>query len=473
MWLPILALFWIIGTLIVHRLLGVWYLWAVRRGMRSGKNPEPELAAIPAPTGQVPVKFVRLKSEVDSALIARFVRRRTRRIVIHLIAGGSLVLLLAWIVLALISPVGISLERLCVLALMLGVTAVIQTLSLTLSRKGQLASAGVWMLSATAGFLLAVVHVIVVSLALTSAAAGHIPARIFVLAIQEVLAILAVGLVFWTLLQVREGIRRLLNFGPETLAISASWILVALFTSVIWRYGQYGERAWLLILSLPIYLAVLRAMFSIRTVTQEAPVELLYLRTFGPGRRSERFLRSLVRWWTDVGPVGLISGEDTANSTLSGTAALAMLTGSTNRLFVRTAAEARTRVQNRSMQPTADGTYSVTELLCTSETWQMVVVELMRSVAVVVIDLRTYHPENRGVAFEVRALAQVVSSPEKIIHIVDKLTDMQAIEGLLRESWSHRAKPVVLGIYELSEATGRTIKGLLTHLSRLRAQSSV
>lgn len=471
-WGPVLVLFWSAGTLIVHRLVHASYARALRRGMTSGSTLESLQGPRAAADGAASVTLSRLPCEADPAIVRRFVGLRTRHVVIHLAAGGFLVVLLSWMILTIVDPIGFSAARVAGLALLLGAAALAQTLVTSFSRNGQLSSAGVWLLSATAGLLLGLVHVVVVNLALEPVGSGSIYWRMLLLLLQEAIALLAVGVVFWLLLQARQGVIKLLRFGPEPLAISTVWIVVALLTTTIWSHGQHGERAWLLVLPSFAYLVLLRAMFAAWTAPSGTPVAVLYLRTFGPGRRGERFLRRFSRWWSIQGPVRLITGEDTARSTLSSTAALALLTGRMNQLFVTNPEEAAASVRRQATGPTADGTFPVTELLCTAATWRSVVVELMRAVAVVVLDLRAYQPEHRGVVFEVNALAQEVD-PARIIHVVDHATDVQAVDALLRQAWSRRAEPVNLKMYELPEDLEQAIEGLVTLASRVAREERI
>jgi hypothetical protein len=161
--------------------------------------------------------------------------------------------------------------------------------------------------------------------------------------------------------------------------------------------------------------------------------DLLVLRVFSLGKRREVLFDAVTRHWRYIGNVYLIAGTDLALSTVAPHQFLAFLSGRLDRLFVR--GEMTLERSLRALDPRrdADGRFRINDFFCHADTWQRVLLRLLKSTDVVMMDLRNFAKNNAGCVFEIKELVQRVPF-ERLVLIVDATTDKTFLDQVLGES---------------------------------------
>ncbi|MPZ73333.1 MAG: hypothetical protein GEU74_08900 [Nitriliruptorales bacterium] len=172
----------------------------------------------------------------------------------------------------------------------------------------------------------------------------------------------------------------------------------------------------------------------LRPATHPGNLRLLFLRTFGSRRRSERLLRDVTRPWAYLGTVQMIAGPDLATASLQPHEFLDFVRGRLARRFVRGPQDLAERLAAREERPDRDGRYRVEEYFCHDDTWRMTVQHLAAESSAVLMDLRGFTAANRGVAYELGVLVDLYPL-EQVVLAVDTSTDGAAVRGSVERVW--------------------------------------
>jgi hypothetical protein len=151
---------------------------------------------------------------------------------------------------------------------------------------------------------------------------------------------------------------------------------------------------------------------------------------FSLGRLSERLFDALATSWRHVGSIRLIAGPDLATTTVEPHEFLDFLGGKLARRFI----VGPKTLDLRISEPDRDGRFRVNDFFCHDDTWRMVLSRLVSESDAVLMDLRGFSPQNRGVAFEINEVVNVVPL-ERVVFVVDDTTDERFLEQTVQESW--------------------------------------
>lgn len=212
--------------------------------------------------------------------------------------------------------------------------------------------------------------------------------------------------------------------------------LFLIFASFFGMWLLLGGIAWFLVAPLA-FMAYKTTLWLLqRYPPQQSPHApgLTFLRVFSLGRRSERLLDHLARYWRYLGSVQLITGPDTARSTIKPQQFLDFITGKLAGHFVRDAAtlERRLATCNRSRGP--DGLYSVNNFFCHRNTWQQALPRLAGSDDRVLMDLRSFSDRNQGCIHELEYLVARVPL-QRFLLLIDGTTDIDFLQRVLARAW--------------------------------------
>ncbi len=289
-----------------------------------------------------------------------------------------------------------------------------------------------------------------------------------------VLQTLLVWLVFKLFVWFQE-LQRLLT--PEILHAHLCWTYLTLYF-LAWTLGEAlfsdsGRLRWGLLLALALYLAVLHTLlFRIRAQRSRLPPKrLLLLRVFGRADTREDLLDALGDTWLRIGAVDLIAGSDVASRTLRSSMLEAFLLRRSDDQFLKTNADVDARLDYLRSEIEGDARYTVNGVYCYGNVWQRAFVRLAQESAAVLMDLRGFTSENRGCAWELAYLVQRTAL-RRIVLLVDRRTDLQALEQVVGEAWTHlplespnahdpEPELKVLSFTRRSEAERRTLFELL------------
>lgn len=222
----------------------------------------------------------------------------------------------------------------------------------------------------------------------------------------------------------------------QSILLDAVWLLFAAshaaffaFDGVIWVLS--GPAAFL------VYKAFTRvghALAGADTGAVAGAPQLLLLRVFALGRRSEALFDNLTLHWRHIGSVRLIAGPDLVTTTLEPHEFLDYLTGKLARRFVDGAMALESRLAEMDVLPDRDGRYRVNEFFCRADMWKEVLARLVVGSHVVLMDLRGFTERNAGCRHEIEELIDRVPL-SRVVLITDDTTDTPLLDRVLRDGW--------------------------------------
>lgn len=243
----------------------------------------------------------------------------------------------------------------------------------------------------------------------------------------------ACALAGWAWLRwIRRGyLRKTLN--DRTLVLDALWLL---FSSSYAMWLALSGLAWAAAPLVAFAACKLVATPRRRSAAPAASRGLTFLRVFSLGRRSDRLLESVARHWRHVGSVQLITGPDVAHSTVQPHQLLDFVSGRLATHFIGDAASLERRIAERDTAPDRDGRHRINNLFCHADTWQAALARLVAQGDTVLMDLRSFGPNNAGCVFELRTLVDVVPMARCVL-VIDDSTDRAFLSRTLDEAWQH------------------------------------
>jgi hypothetical protein len=229
----------------------------------------------------------------------------------------------------------------------------------------------------------------------------------------------------------------------QSILVDQWWLLF--FLTQCLMMSVYGWVAAAMLLPYVTYRAVLTIgrTAAARRAATDRPVRLLLLRVFGSRGRSEALLRDVGAYWRHVGSVEMIAGPDLVSENLEPHEFLDFAAGRLARQFVTGPDDLQARLRRLDLMPDADGRFRVTEFLCHDDTWRPVLDALVRTVDVILIDLRGLDPGRRGVVHEIHQLA-ALGLLDRVVALVDGSTHLPFLHHTLDQAGAAllRAVPV-------------------------------
>jgi hypothetical protein len=256
-----------------------------------------------------------------------------------------------------------------------------------------------------------------------------------------VLGFAVFGLVGWLTLR-RIGARyERKKISDQSVTLDYVWLLFGFVQSIPLFFGG---AAWILsgLVAFAAYKVVALASFSLlgRGIpTESTTPKLLLLRVFSLGKRSERLFDALAKHWRHLGSISFIAGPDLATTTIEPHEFLDFLSGKLARRFIDGPETLSRRVSEMDLEPDRDGRFRVNDFFCYDDTWQLVLSQLESDSDAVLMDLRGFSQENRGVVYEINEVINVVPL-ERVVLIVDRTTDEEFLRQIIQGCWE-RMKP--------------------------------
>jgi hypothetical protein len=251
-----------------------------------------------------------------------------------------------------------------------------------------------------------------------------------------VLGFIAFGLAGWLTLRWIGSRYERKNISDQSITLDAVWLFLGVAQSITLLI--FAGLAWIFagLLAFIICKFVVRTGFSLlnREVSTGENPRLLLLRVFSLGRRSERLFDALATSWRHVGTIRLIAGPDLATTTVEPHEFLDFLGGKLARRFIDGPEALDLRISEADLEPDRDGRFRVNDFFCHDDTWRMVLSRLVSESDAVLMDLRGFSPQNRGVAFEINEVVNVVPL-ERVVFVVDDTTDERFLHETVRRAW--------------------------------------
>jgi hypothetical protein len=146
---------------------------------------------------------------------------------------------------------------------------------------------------------------------------------------------------------------------------------------------------------------------------------LTFLRVFSLGRRSDRLLDTLARYWRYIGAVQMITGPDVARSTVQPHQFLDFLSGRLASHFVTDRISLQRSLAERHRAPDANGRFRINNFFCHADSWQRLLPRLVEEGDAILMDLRGFAASNAGCIHELHCLVQSVPL-DRCVLIVDE-----------------------------------------------------
>ncbi len=227
------------------------------------------------------------------------------------------------------------------------------------------------------------------------------------------------------------------KLSDQSLAADSLWLFSgAVYGAFLMGLGTFWGLLGLV--AFAVYKAVSSLLPPQAAQPAARPPQLLQLRTFAPGDRSERLHYSFSAQWRYIGSACMIGGPDLARTTLEPSGFLAYIAGRLAELFIESRAKLEQRVQQIDTAPDPDGRYRIQTLYCYDDTWQPAVQQLLARSDAVLMDLRGFTADNLGCRIEIQMLRDRMPL-ERVVFAVDSGTNTDDLRAILAEARARTA----------------------------------
>ena len=261
------------------------------------------------------------------------------------------------------------------------------------------------------------------------------------------------------------------RLSDESLTIDTVFLFFGITQSISFAFEGATWAATGLAAFLAYKLVTIAGFALLRRLPAPAPRRLLLLRVFALGARSERFFDVLRKHWLRLGSVSMIAGPDLVTSTVEPHEFLEFASGELAGRFVTGRPDLERLIAAIDRAPDPDGRYRVNEFFCHADTWQMAMHRLVEESDVVLMDLRSFSPANRGCVYELGELLEAIDFA-RVVFVVDRTTDRAFLETTLRVLWSavgpsspnRRSPAPTARLLAVERSTAAEIRGLMATL---------
>ncbi|HVP50184.1 MAG TPA: hypothetical protein VMT56_03075 [Candidatus Bathyarchaeia archaeon] len=303
----------------------------------------------------------------------------------------------------------------------------------------------------------------------SSAGLGAVGTFIAMIVAGTLLFSIAIG---WPALRILGRRYERKKFSDQSLTLDTIWLVFAVVQSI---YLAFQGPLWILtgLFAFLAYKIVSAVAFRrlLATQTQGPSTTLLLLRVFSLGKRSESLFDKLRRHWQYLGGTLMIAGPDLVTTTVEPHEFLDFVRGRLGRRFVSGIHDVEGRLASLDTAADPDGRHRITEFFCHNDTWQMTVERLAAFSDVVLMDLRSFSPSNRGCVFELGRLLDAVDL-NRIVFLIDATTDRSYLESTLQRLWrsvcaesKNRLQPAPRArLFPVSRQDEPELRALMGHL---------
>ena len=255
----------------------------------------------------------------------------------------------------------------------------------------------------------------------------------------QLAGVLVLGLFGWIVFRQISIRYERKKISDQSITLDAVWLLFA----IAYTIGMTSRGIeWILggLIAFGVYKVVVWMGFSLRGGRADAAKapKLLLLRVFSLGKRSERLFDALGRHWRHLGSLQLIAGPDLATTTVEPHEFLDFLRGRLARRFISSPEMLDLRLAEMDLEPDRDGCFRVNEFFCRADTWKAVLARLVGISDAVLMDLRSFSPDNAGCIFEINTLIHTAPLA-KVAFLIDETTNEALLRETVQQAWAGRA----------------------------------
>lgn len=244
------------------------------------------------------------------------------------------------------------------------------------------------------------------------------------------------GFIGWRLLGWVGRKYQLKQINDQSLTLDAMWLMFGVVQAITLVFEAWG---WIFtgVVAFAVYKMTVSVGFAKgyrHPSKTEEPPDLLLLRVFALGRRSEALFRMLSKLWLRTGNIRMIAGPDLTTTTVEPHEFLEFLGRRLRQCFIQDRAGLDDRMAAMDPSPDRYGLHRVEEFFCHADTWQMTMEQLSMRTGAVLMDLRNFSPSNQGCLYELQILLNNVYLPQVLL-IVDHTTDSDFLRQTLFRLW--------------------------------------
>lgn len=297
-----------------------------------------------------------------------------------------------------------------------------------------------------------------------------VPISLFFLAL---LGMIFLGTIGWAMSKIIKYLYLSKRISDQSLLIDSIWFLLAIIQSIEFVF----ENPWWTLfglVSFAIYKIVAGIAFSFykkRSGSPEKAPQLLILRVFSLGEKSESLYNMLARAWRYAGNLLFITGPDLVTATVEPHDFLDYLSGRLGSRFIDGKDTLQRSLDKMDHVPDPDGRFRIQDFFCYDDTWKMVLSRLVDECEVILMDLRSFSSKNAGCKFEIEELINHIST-EQVIFVIDKSTDENFMQQTMTTAWEtmhpaspNRASSGKLNIFEYTGKRSGEFQNLLHAIS--------
>jgi hypothetical protein len=265
----------------------------------------------------------------------------------------------------------------------------------------------------------------------------------------------------------------------ERYSISDEFLQIAAIVLLFAAVGSIGMALngalWILVglAAFAIWWAAARVGFRLTHGLRPAGrADLLLLRVFALGSRSERFFAGLQRVWLRQGSIAMIAGPDLAAANIEPHEFLQFVRGRVRSQFIVDERDLDARATAIEDRVTPDGRHRVHEFFCFDDTWRPTLTRLVQRADVVIMDLRAFSAQRQGCAWELTQLFETIRL-DRVALVIDDTTDQPLLETILRRSWAstspsspnrQRAGDAAVTLFRCRSAAEQDLRPMLASL---------
>lgn len=272
-------------------------------------------------------------------------------------------------------------------------------------------------------------------------------------------------------------------FSDWMLQFDMMWLILIIIPQGFYLLiGKDNQVILPLFVLVAIYLASRLLLFLAlrsRFPEERSNKQLLYLRVFARNRDAEILFKAITHQWRFIGPVLGIGGPDIATAYIEPIDFLQFLGFRSIRQFIKTKIEITQSIQDLDNKTDPDGRFRINNFYCNADTWKQTVSELFPQCSTILIDVRHFNPNNKGVLFEIEQMIQSIPL-QKILFIYDETTDQKALNRYIDEfatkvpigSPNLQPENHQLNFFHLPAQQPRYVQALIQHLFAISASTS-
>lgn len=244
------------------------------------------------------------------------------------------------------------------------------------------------------------------------------------------------GVLGWIVSRIIRQLYLTKRISDQSLHIDSIWFIIAIIQSIEFAFE---DPLWMLsgLVAFIVFKIITGVGFSAirkKTESPESVPQLLILRVFSLGRKSEMLYNIVTRSWRYAGNVLFITGPDLVTATVEPHDFLEYLSGKLSNRFIDSEETLLHSLSEMDRAPDPDGRFRIKDFFCYDDTWKMVLSRLVHESEVVLMDLRSFSAENAGCKFEIAALIDLIPI-ERVIFVIDKTTDEKYMRQTMMDAW--------------------------------------